>query len=49
MDPILRKHFKKDEYKIGKENIKVIVQSQGAVLRSPKLDKRNLRRRKNVV
>ena len=40
VDPILRKHFTKEEYKIAKENIKVIVQSQGAVLRSPKLNRK---------
>ena len=40
IDPILRKHFTKDEYKVAKENIKVIVQSQGEVLRSPKLDRK---------
>ena len=43
VDPILRKHFTKDEYKIGKENIKVIVQSQGAVLRSPKLNRKKFK------
>ena len=40
VDPVLQKHFTKDEYKIAKENIKVIVQSQGAVLRSPKLNRK---------
>ena len=40
VDPILEKHFTKEEYKIAKENIKVIVQSQGAVLRSPKLNRK---------
>jgi len=40
VDPILQKHFTKEEYKIAKENIKVIVQSQGAVLRSPKLNRK---------
>ncbi|XP_065064196.1 uncharacterized protein LOC135690534 [Rhopilema esculentum] len=43
VDPILRKHFTKDEYKVAKENIKVIVQSQGEVLRSPKLDRKKLK------
>jgi len=43
VDPILRKHFSKDEYKIAKENIKVIVQSQGAILRSPKLNRKKIK------
>lgn len=43
VDPILRKHFTKEEYKIAKENIKVIVQSQGAILRSPKLNRKKIK------
>ena len=43
VDPILEKHFTKQEYKIAKENIKVIVQSQGAVLRSPKLERKKFK------
>ena len=43
VDPILQKHFTKDEYKVAKENIKVIVQSQGAVLRSPKLNRKKFK------
>lgn len=43
VDPILQKHFTKDEYKIAKENIKVIVQSQGAILRSPKLNRKKFK------
>eukprot|EP00794_Sanderia_malayensis_P019934 gene19934-21886_t len=43
VDPILKKHFTKEEYKIAKENIKVIVQSQGAVLRSPKLNRKKMK------
>lgn len=43
VDPILKKHFTKEEYKIAKENIKVIVTSQGAVLRSPKLNRKKMK------
>ena len=43
VDPILRKHFTKEEYKIAKENIKVIVKSQGEILRSPKLNRKKFK------
>ncbi|XP_065064186.1 uncharacterized protein LOC135690524 [Rhopilema esculentum] len=43
VDPVLQKHFTKDEYKVAKENIKVIVQTQGAVLRSPKLNRKKMK------
>ena len=36
IDPFLERHFSKREYKVAKENIKTIVETQGLRLKSPK-------------
>lgn len=40
VDPILESHFTKKEYRVAKENIKMIVNTQGVVLKSPKFTRK---------
>ena len=40
VDPILEKHFTRKEYRVAKENIKTIVETQGVVCKSPKFTRK---------